>query len=132
MRMFWPFRRQVLRPTQRPRVRLSVENLEGRSLPSVSVIPFADPSSGAAAVSNGSPAQPALPLATHGNTNGAAGEIPALFNGQSVPINVKQLPDSAAAAILANNPRIRTIYVTNDLDEKQDFTPVINAVPGQG
>ena len=130
--MFWPFRRQLLRPTQRPRVRLSLEILEGRDLPSVSVIPLTAPSSGATAVSNVSSAPPALALATHGNTNGAAGEIPAFFNGQSVTINVKQLPDSAAASILANNPRIQTIFVTNDLDEKQDFTPVINAVPGQG
>ena len=59
-------------------------------------------------------------------------QIPALFNGKSVTINVKQLSDKAAASLLANNPNIKTIYVTNDLDEKQDFTPVINAVPGQG
>jgi hypothetical protein len=94
------------------------------------VIPFTEPSSGVAALSKGSSSQPAL-LATRGNTNGAAGEIPAFFNGQSVTINVKQLPDKAAAAILANNPSIRIIYVTNDLDERQDFAPVINAVPGQ-
>jgi uncharacterized protein (TIGR03118 family) len=84
-----------------------------------------------AAVSNGSSAQPAPPLAAHGNTNGAAGQIPAFFNGQSVTINVKQLPDSAAAAILANNPSIQTIFATNDLDQAQAFNPVLSAVPGQ-
>ena len=133
--MLWPFHRQKLRPTQRPRVRLSLELLEGRELPSVSVIPFTDPSSGAAALSSISSAQPALPLATQATTNkdseGAATQIPALFNGQSVTINVLQLSDNAAASIVANNPRLQTIFVTNDLDEPQTFAPVLSAVPGQ-
>ncbi len=129
--MFLPFRRQRPRPTQRPSVRLSLESLDGRVLPSVSVIPLTDPSSGAAALSQHSSAQPALPLAAQGNTKGAAGQIPALFNGQSVTINVKQLSDSAAASILANNPRLQTIFVTNDLDQPQAFAPVLSAVPGQ-
>jgi hypothetical protein len=128
--MFWPFHRQRLRPTQRPTVRLSLESLDGRVLPSVSVIPLTDPSSGAA-LSQHSSAQPALSLAAQGNTKGAAGQIPAFFNGQSVTINVKQLSDSAAASILANNPRLQTIFVTNDLDEPQAFAPVLSAVPGQ-
>ncbi len=129
--MFWPFHRQRLRPTQRPTVRLSLESLDGRVLPSVSSIPLTDPSSGAAALSQHSSAQPALPLASHGNPNGAAGEIPAFFNSQSVTINVNQLSDSAAASILANNPRLQTIFVTNDLDEPQTFAPVLSAAPGQ-
>jgi hypothetical protein len=62
--MFWPFHHQILRPTQRPRVRLSLEILEGRAVPSVSMIPFTDPSNGAAALSKGSSHQPALPLAS--------------------------------------------------------------------
>ena len=45
---------------------------------------------------------------------------------------MKQLSDTAAASIIAHNKSLQTIYVTNDLDEHQDFTPVINAVPGQG
>jgi hypothetical protein len=95
------------------------------------VIPFTL-SSGGAALSNVSSAQPALPRAAHGNTNGAAGEIPAFFDGQSVTINVKQLSDTAAASIIAHNKNLNIIFVTNDLDERQDFTPVINAIPGQG
>jgi hypothetical protein len=133
--MFLPFRRQRPRPTQRPSVRLSLESLEGRDLPSVSVIPLTNPSSGAAALSPRSSAQPALPLATQAATNkdseGAATQIPALFNGQTVTINVLQLSDKAAASILANNPRLQTIFVTNDLDEPQTFAPVLSAVPGQ-
>jgi hypothetical protein len=121
--MFWPFRRQIPRATQRPRVRLSLETLEGRALPSVSVIPLTDPSAGAAALSA---------VASEGNTKGAAGEIPAFFNGKGVTINVKQLSDTAAASIIAHNKSLNIIYVTNDLDEKQEFAPVINAVPGQG
>jgi hypothetical protein len=133
--MFWSFRRQTLRPTQRPRVRLSLETLEGRDLPSVSLIPSTDPSSDAAAVSNDLSTQSALPLATQGNTNkdseGAATQIPAFFNGQSVTINVLQLSDNAAASILAHNPNLQTIFVTNDLDDPQQFAPVLSAVPGQ-
>ena len=135
--MFWPFHRpvQVRRQTQRPSVRLGLESLEGRDLLSVSVIPLTNPSSGAAALSNVSSAQPALPLATQGTTTkdseGAATQIPALFNGQSVTINVLQLSDNASASILANNPRLQTIFVTNDLDEPQTFAPVLSAVPGQ-
>ncbi len=131
--MVWPFRRQTPRPTQRPRVRPSLEALEGRALPSVSVIPFTAPSSGAAAVSNVSSAQAALPHATQAtkDSEGAATQIPAFFNGQSVTINVVQLSDSAAASILANNTRLQTIFVTNDLDQPQAFAPVLSAVPGQ-
>ena len=129
--MFWPFRSRIRRPAQRPPVRFSLEVLEGRALPSVSAIQFPDLGSGLAAASQRSSDQPALPLAAQGNTKGAAGQIPALFNGQSVTINVKQLSDSAAASILANNPRLQTIFVTNDLDQPQTFAPVLSAVPGQ-
>ena len=116
--MFWPFRRQLLRPTQRPGVRLSLESLEGRDLPSVSVIPLT-----------------ALPQATQATTTkdseGAATQIPAFFNGQSVTINVVQKSDQSAASLLANNQKLQTIFVTNDLDEPQTFAPVLSAVPGQ-
>jgi hypothetical protein len=133
--MFWSFHTQKLRPTQRstqrPPVRPSLERaslevLERRALFSVAVMPLADLSSGAAALS-----QPSS-LASRGNPNGAAGEIPAFFNGRSVTINVKELSDTASASIIAHNKSLQTIYVTNDLDEEQDFAPVINAVPGQG
>ena len=130
--MFWPFRRQRLRPTRRPRVRFSLESLEGRALPSVSVIPLIGPSSGAAALSQRSSAQPlATQATTTKDSEGAATQIPAFFNGKSVTINVLQLSDNAAASILANNPRLQTIFVTNDLDEPQTFAPVLSAVPGQ-
>lgn len=128
--MFWPFHHQKLRPTQRPPVRPCLEVLERRALFSAAVIPHADLSS-AAALSQPSSAQSALPLASQGNPNGAAGEIPAFFNGQSVTINVNQLSDNAAASIIAHNKQLNVIFVTNDLDQTQNFAPVINAVPGQ-
>jgi hypothetical protein len=99
-----------------------LEPLEGRALLSVSVTPLTAPA-------------PTALVATQATTNkdseGAATQIPAFFNGQSVTINVVQLSDNAAASILANNPRLQTIFVTNDLDEPQTFAPVLSAVPGQ-
>jgi len=58
--------------------------------------------------------------------------IPALFNGQSVHINVKELSATASASIIAHNHSLQIIYVTDDLDDPQTFDPVINAVPSQG
>jgi hypothetical protein len=110
------------------RTRPALEELERRDGPAALVAPMS--------LAVGLPPAHTAALAgqatTNGNVNGAAGEIPALFNGKSVTINVKQLSDKAAASLLANNPNVKTIYVTNDLDEKQDFTPVINAIQGQG
>ena len=109
------------------RTRPVLEELEGRDMPA----PLVAPTSLAAGLAPAPTAATAAQASTKGNDNGAAGQIPALFNGKSVTINVNQLSDSAAASILANNPRLQTIFVTNDLDEPQAFTPVINAVPGQ-
>jgi hypothetical protein len=99
------------------------------------MIPLTGPSGGAAAVANASSAQPALSLATQATTTkdseGAATQIPAFFDGQSVTINVVQKSDQSAASLLANNQKLQTIFVTNDLDEPQTFAPVLSAVPGQ-
>ena len=116
-------------PARRPvRSRPALEELERRDVPAA----LAAPTSLAVGLAPAPTAALAGQATTNGNENGAAGEIPALFNGKSVTINVKQLSDKAAASLLANNPNVKTIYVTNDLDEKQDFTPVINAIQGQG
>jgi hypothetical protein len=45
---------------------------------------------------------------------------------------MKELPDAASAATIANNPSINEIYASNDLDEEQDFIPVIDAIQGDG
>ena len=109
------------------RARPVLEELEGRNLPA----PLVAPTSLAAGLAPALTAATTGQASTQGNDNGAAGQIPALFNGQSVTINVNQLSDSAAASILAHNPRLQTIFVTNDLDEPQTFAPVLSAVPGQ-
>ena len=107
--------------------RLVLEELERRDVPS-SLAPTS--------LAVGPAAAPTAALAgqaaSNGNDNGAAGEIPAFFNGKGVTINVKQLSDTSAGSIIAHNKSLNIIYVTNDLDEPQQFTPVINAVPGQG
>jgi hypothetical protein len=48
--MFWPFRNRTSRRpvSPRPRFRPALDSLEGRRLPSVSVVPFTDPSGAAA------------------------------------------------------------------------------------
>lgn len=71
-------------------------------------------------------------LATQASTNGAAGQMPAYHDGELFTINVKQLSDTATDSLIAKNPNLNEIYATNDLDEDQDFLPVINAIPGEG
>jgi len=66
-----------------------------------------------------------------GSVKGAAGEIPAYYDGNLITINSVELSDVAADRIAANNSH-NVIYVTNDLDEKQDFNPVIDAIQGDG
>lgn len=66
-----------------------------------------------------------------GNTNGAAGQMPAFFDGKLFTVNMKELSEQASASIIAHNSGLNEIYATNDLDDPQDFFPVINAVPGQ-
>jgi hypothetical protein len=126
--MFESMRGRARSGNGRPnRTRLGLEELERRDVPSALVAPTS--------LTVGLAAAPTAALAgqatSNGNDNGAAGEIPAFFNGKGVTINVKQLSDTAAASIIAHNKSLNIIYVTNDLDEPQAFTPVINAVPGQ-
>ena len=65
-----------------------------------------------------------------GNSNGAAGQIPAFYEGRLFMINDKELPPNASASLIAHRQRLNEIYATNDLDEEQDFAPVIDALPG--
>jgi hypothetical protein len=66
------------------------------------------------------------------STNGAAGQMPAFYDGAQFTVNMKEMPDRASAALLAHNPSVNTIYASNDLDEEQDFIPVIDAIQGDG
>lgn len=45
---------------------------------------------------------------------------------------MKEEPDNASAATIAHNGSINEIYASNDLDEEQDFIPVIDAIQGDG
>jgi hypothetical protein len=67
-----------------------------------------------------------------GNVNGAAGQMPAFYDGQQFIVNMKELPEGASAATIAHNGSINEIYATNDLDDEQDFLPVIDAIQGDG
>jgi hypothetical protein len=76
--------------------------------------------------------QPQGVLAVQGSTNGAAGQMPAYYEGQLFTVNMKEMPEDASAALIANNPSLNEIYASNDLDEEQDFIPVIDAIQGEG
>ena len=76
--------------------------------------------------------QPAMTAAATSNTNGAAGQMPAYYDGQLFTVNMKEEPDGASAATIAKNQSINQIYASNDLDEEQDFIPVIDAIQGDG
>lgn len=64
--------------------------------------------------------------------NGAAGQMPAFYDGMTVTVNMKEMPTGASAALIAHNSSINTIYASNDLDEEQEFVPVIDAIQGDG
>jgi hypothetical protein len=94
--------------------RLVVEELDARDMPAVHTPP------------------PGIALAAHGSTNGAAGQMPAFYDGKSFTVNMKEMPETASASLIGPNPSINTIYASNDLDEEQEFTPVIDAIQGDG
>ena len=66
------------------------------------------------------------------SSNGAAGQMPAYYEGQLFTVNMKEMPDDASASLIANNRSTNEIYASNDLDEEQDFVPVIDAIQGEG
>jgi hypothetical protein len=67
-----------------------------------------------------------------GNVKGAAGQSPAFYDDALFTINLFELSDTASARIIAQNQSLNEIYASNDLDEEQDFIPVIDAVPTDG
>lgn len=83
------------------------------------------PMSQAAGAANG-------PLAAEGSTNGAAGQMPAFYDGELFTVNMKELTETASASLIEKNVSVNEIYASNDLDEEQDFIPVIDAIQGDG
>ena len=61
---------------------------------------------------------------------GKSTQISAFHDGNQVTINIFEVPSSEA--LIAKNKSVNDIYVTNDLDEEQDFAPVIDAIQGDG
>jgi hypothetical protein len=76
--------------------------------------------------------------AIHTNTalaaskNGAAGQMPAFYDGKLFTVNMKEMPENASGSLIPKNSSINEIYATNDLDDEQDFVPVIDAIQGDG
>ena len=71
---------------------------------------------------------PASALAA--SKNGSAGQMPAFYEGTLFTVNMKEMPNSDP--LLDHNSSVNEIYATNDLDEEQDFIPVIDAIQGEG
>ena len=69
-------------------------------------------------------------LAAPANTNGASGQMPAFYEGRLVTVNMFEVP-AHDGSVLDRNANVNTIYATNDLDEEQDFFPVIDAIQGE-
>lgn len=115
-------------------ISLAVEQLEDRCVPSSvrGVTGVIQPAAVGPAAGATSTALISTPAAADANTKGAAGQMPALYEGTQVTVNMKQMPDQAAASTIANNKSINTIYAYADLDEPQPFKPVINANHGDG
>ncbi|HTL58570.1 MAG TPA: hypothetical protein VL361_22980 [Candidatus Limnocylindrales bacterium] len=76
------------------------------------------------------PGQTNVAHAAQGTTKGAAGQMPAYYDGELFTVNMFEVP--ASDPIIAHNSSSNIIYATNDLDEEQDFFPVINAIQGDG
>jgi len=115
-------------------ISLTVERLDSRCAPSslrgaVGNIDPADVSLSAGLVLTGPVATSA---ATNANTNGAAGQMPAKYEGTQVTVNMKKLPDHGSESTIDHNGSINTIYAYADLDEPQPFKPVIDAIQGEG
>jgi hypothetical protein len=71
-------------------------------------------------------------LVAKASENGAANQRPAYYEGELFTVNMKELPATASASILAKNQGVNEIYASNDLDDDQDFISVINAIQGEG
>jgi hypothetical protein len=61
-------------------------------------------------------------LAPADSENGRAGAMPALYDGNPLTINLKQIDDTAAGALQAHNGSINFIFMSDDgLPNNQPF-----------
>jgi hypothetical protein len=63
-----------------------------------------------------------MALAAEGSTNGAAGQMPAYYDGELFTVNMKELSETASASIIGNNPT---------LNEMQETLPPLPADPDE-
>ena len=61
---------------------------------------------------------------------GSATQMPAYYDDELFTVNMMEVPNSDP--LIAQNKSINTIYASNDLDEEQDFIPVLDAIQGDG
>ena len=94
--------------------------------------PHVDGTSSMATSSRSASTSPSSTSSTRGSTNGAAGQMPAYYDGQLFTVNMKEEPAGASASTIANNRNLNEIFATNDLDDEQDFMPVISAIQEDG
>jgi hypothetical protein len=73
----------------------------------------------------------AAAMNAQGPLNGHAGDMPAFYDGQVFTINSLEVSDNSGDHIVLNKSH-NEIYVTNDLDDPQDFDPVLTAIQGDG
>lgn len=66
-----------------------------------------------------------------GSVNGAGGQMPAFYDGEQFTINTLEVSDVSGDHIVQNKSH-NEIFVTNDLDDPQDFDPVLDAIQGDG
>jgi len=67
------------------------------------------------------------------NTNGAAGDMPAYYDGKIFTINFKELSPDAERAAIAHNTAINKIYMSDPgLPGGQMFVSVLDAIQGDG
>ena len=72
-------------------------------------------------------------LASAASLNGSAGSMPALYDNELFTINLSQLSDSSAAALIAHNASINFIYMSDEgLPGNQPFISVLDAIQGDG
>lgn len=94
--------------------------------------PGMDANTGSSATASLATSNRTTAVSAAGSTKGAAGQMPAYYDGTLFTINSTELPKDASASTIANNKSINEIFATNDLDDPQDFVPVISAIQGDG
>jgi hypothetical protein len=72
-------------------------------------------------------------LVSADSPNGSAGQMPAYYDGNLFTINFKEQPGNAEEALLAHNPSINVIYMSDQLlPDGSEFVAVLDAIQGDG